>query len=69
MASTVDSDAKPSVLSGRVQMESHPHLSLKWEKGWATSSRQQGSPYRQLRGNIKRGAVLLMKKMKVLIPF
>jgi len=34
MASTVDSDAKPGVLSGRVQMEAHPHLSLKWEKGW-----------------------------------
>ncbi len=34
MASTVDSDAKPGVLSSRVQMESHPHLSLKREKGW-----------------------------------
>ena len=38
-ARTVDSDAKPGVLSGRVQMESHPHLSLKWEKDGATSSR------------------------------
>lgn len=58
MASTVDSDAKPGVLSGRVQMESHPHLSLKRKKDGATSSRQQGSPYRQVRGNRKRGTEL-----------
>jgi hypothetical protein len=48
-------------------MESHPHLSLKWEKDGATSSRQQGSPYRKKRGNEKRGAVLLMKKVKAFL--
>ena len=41
MASTVDADAKPGVLSGRVQMESHPHLSLKRKKDGATSSQQR----------------------------
>lgn len=69
MASTVDSDAKPGVLSGRVQMESHPHLSLKWEKDGATSSRQQRQPLPAGTGNRKRDAVLLMKKVKVFIPF
>lgn len=68
MASTVDSDAKSGVLSGRVQMESHPHLSLKGKKDGATSS-QQAALTGNYEGSIKRDAVLLMKKMKVLIPF
>jgi len=36
------------------------------EKRWATSS-PQGSPYRQKRGNEKRDAVLLMKKVKAFL--
>lgn len=54
MASTVDSDAKPGVLSGRVQMESHPHLSLKRKK-MGRHQANKGSPYRQVQGQHKEG--------------
>lgn len=55
----VDSDAGYGVLSGRVQMESHPHLSLKWEKGWGDiKPTAKAALTGKYGGSIKRGAVL-----------
>ena len=69
MASTVDSDAKPGVLSGRVQMESHPHLSLKRKKDGRHQADSKAALTGRYGGSIKRDAVLLMKKVKAFIPF
>lgn len=55
MTSAVDSDAKPGVLSGRVQMESHPHLSLKWEKGWGDIKPTARQPLPASTGEQKEG--------------
>lgn len=58
MASTADSDAKPGVLSGRVQMESHPHLSLKRKKMGRHQADSKATLTDRYGGNAKRGAVL-----------
>ena len=45
----------PVCFPAGVQMESHPHLSLKWEKDGATSSRQQRQPLPANTGERKEG--------------
>ena len=56
-ASAVDPDAKPSVLSSRVQMESHPHLSLKGKKDGRHQA-HKAALTGKYGGSIKRDAVL-----------
>ena len=60
------SDAEPGVLSGRVQMESHPHLSLKRKKDGRHQAHKAALTGRY-GGSIKRDAVLLMKKVKAFL--
>ena len=58
----------PVCFPAAVQMESHPHLGLK-RKTVGRHQTYKAALTGKYGGSIKRGAVLLMKKMKVFIPF